>query len=210
VNELVCPAGTRMRTRRQGRSRRRRLCSGDQGLESAFLQRRESARTRDPLRSPGNLFLDLVAMQPGQTRRVGRTPNAKAGPSRPCSRRRCNLRAQGGGCVPSPGPGAPVSRGSGGVRHDRGLRPRAFEIAGHRAGERLDIEPSARRRACRFERTAQFPDDMAAETAIALHLGFAEPLVGRALMRELLVQRRIGTDVGRLAAVKSRFHPEEG
>ena len=112
VNELVSPAGTRMRTRRQGRSRRRRLCSGDQGLESAFLQRRESARTRDPLRSPGNLFLDLVAMQPGQTRRVGRTANAKAGPSRRCSRRRCNLRAQGGGCAPSSGPGTPVSRGS--------------------------------------------------------------------------------------------------
>src|SRR5205807_3057960 len=109
-----------------------------------------------------------------------------------------------------PGPGAPVSRGSGGVRHDRGLRPRAFEIAGHRAGERLDIEPSARRRACRFDRTAQFPDDMAAETAIALHLGFAEPLVGRALMRELLVERRIGTDVGRLAAVKPRFHIDQG
>ena len=32
-------------------------------FESIFLQRRESARTRDPLRSPGNLFLDLVAMQ---------------------------------------------------------------------------------------------------------------------------------------------------
>jgi hypothetical protein len=29
-----------MRTRRQGRSRRRRLCSGDQGLESAFLRQR--------------------------------------------------------------------------------------------------------------------------------------------------------------------------
>src|SRR6202022_4693918 len=38
VNELVSPAGTRMRTRRQGRSRRRRLCSGDQGFESAFLR----------------------------------------------------------------------------------------------------------------------------------------------------------------------------
>ena len=40
MNELVSPAGTRMRTRLQGRSRRRRLCSGDQRFESAFLQRR--------------------------------------------------------------------------------------------------------------------------------------------------------------------------
>jgi hypothetical protein len=40
VNELVSPTGTRMGTRHQGRSRRRRLCSGDQGFESAFLQRR--------------------------------------------------------------------------------------------------------------------------------------------------------------------------
>jgi hypothetical protein len=39
VNELVSPAGTRMRPRGQGRSRRRRLCSRDQGFESAFLLR---------------------------------------------------------------------------------------------------------------------------------------------------------------------------
>jgi hypothetical protein len=38
LNELVSPAGTRMCTRR--RSRRRRLCSWDQGFESAFLQHR--------------------------------------------------------------------------------------------------------------------------------------------------------------------------
>ena len=84
----------------------------DRDFESLPLQRSGSLRTRDPLRSPGNLFLDLVAMQRGQTRRVGRTPNAKAGPSRPCSRRRCNLRARGGGCAPSPGTGSrkPLSR----------------------------------------------------------------------------------------------------
>src|SRR5204862_4657989 len=110
----------------------------------------------------------------------------------------------------SAGVGHPGQPWIGGVRHDRGLRPCAFEIASHRAGKRVNIEPSARGGAYRFERTAQLPDDMAAEAAVALHLGFAEPLVGRALMRELLVQRRIGTDVGRLAAVKSRFHPEEG
>src|SRR5437762_1929590 len=100
--------------------------------------------------------------------------------------------------VPPPSPPAPYHLSAGGKRI-RTVGPPC---------ERVGL--SARRRACRFERTAQFPDDMAAETAIALHLGFAEPLVGRALMRELLVQRRIGTDVGRLAAVKSRFHPEEG
>ena len=49
-------------------------------------------------------------------------------------------------------------------------------------------------------------DDVATEGAVAFHLRFAKPLVGRTLVRKILVQRSIAPNVGGLAAVKPGLH----
>jgi hypothetical protein len=63
-----------------------------------------------------DIRLHVVVRRPQQRRFRGLThltiDITTPSPSPPCSRRRCNLRSQGGGCAPSPGPGTPVSRGS--------------------------------------------------------------------------------------------------
>src|SRR5216684_734874 len=97
-------------------------------------------------------------------------------------------------------------------RHGR-LGPCIFEVFVHRRNELADLKPRkvlvAGMGRVLTMAVAHLANDMAAEGAITFHLRFAEPLVGRAFMRKFLVQRSIGADVGRLAAVIPGLHIDE-
>src|SRR3984893_5810112 len=88
-----------------------------------------------------------------------------------------------------------------------------FKIFAHRRNELVDLE-LRKVLLAGVERdltmaVAHLANDMAAEGAITFHLRFAEPLVGCAFMRKCLVQRSIGADVGRLAAVIPGLHIDQ-
>ena len=96
----------------------------------------------------------------------------------------------------------------------RRLRSCALEVFTNRADELIDIELPKNLRALRNHvftaAESHFANDVTAETAVAFHLRFAEPLVGRALMREIQVERSITADVRRLAPVKSGLYINQG